>query len=840
MNRAQVQMPPPETSGGRRGKVIAVLASLACIAAIAALILQIVQEFRYNKAASSDNVHWSLSQAEVEFLELQRALDRAALTPQDPAAQALVVEEFDIFYSRIATFSTGSLYQPLRAVPEFGGPLAVIRDRLKTMVPVIDGPPAALAEALPSLAGEAAEIRPILRAATTGGLQYFAQVSDLSRSSVASTLMWLAIVTLGLLLALLFLLGHTRRIGTQTERRGQELASAYSRLHTILETSLDAVIVSDLEGRILSFNPAAERIFGHCFEEVYHRNIADIIIPPKYREAHRAGMDRFRRNGEMKVVGQGRVRLEAQRNTGEVFPVEMALERARTGDEDIIVSFLRDISHRVASENELVEARDKALEGEKAKAEFLAMMTHEIRTPLNGLLGNLSLLARTSLTAEQSRYLRNMDISGAVLMRHVDSVLDVARFEAGRTEGNQEIVHVGKLVQDIADSQTGAAEARNTLLQWGWSGDPVHWALLDATRLSQVLLNIVGNAIKFTRNGRIIIEAEQVDDDGPHLEFRVIDTGPGIAEADLDRVFQDFQTVGDTGGEREAGTGLGLGIARRFVEAMGGRIGVESTLGEGSVFWVRVPLVPAKAPAAANRAAPRPRPDMPPCDVLLVEDNEINLTLAQDMLQLLGHRVTVARNGQQAVEAAAARAFDLILMDIRMPVLDGLGATRAIREGDGPCRDVPVVALSANVLPSARSRFMHEGMSGFLAKPLILEDLQQAIATFVKAPMPGIAGDAPQPRKAMTPDQLCAGYQSELDALFARLGALPDDAAGLKALADEAHRVAGSAGVFGQPLLHGALIALEEAAENGDPATLRQAVKAAHEARARSGQPSLG
>ncbi|MEN9059694.1 ATP-binding protein [Ponticoccus litoralis] len=288
-----------------------------------------------------------------------------------------------------------------------------------------------------------------------------------------------------------------------------------------------------------------------------------------------------------------------------------------------------------------------------------------------------------------------------------------------------------------------AAMAGGNRIGWEWSGAALTWVRVDASRLRQVLVNLVGNAIKFTRDGRIQIEAETLPpEDGtrPMVEIRVIDTGIGIAEEELGKVFDDFHTIGGAEASTVGGTGLGLGIARRFMQALGGEIGVESTPGEGSAFWVRFPVTPAEAPAPDTDRPEAPPPDTAPCRILLVEDNEINLDLARHMLRGLGHSVTEARDGRAAVALAGAEPFDMILMDVRMPVLNGLDATRAIRAGAGPNATTPIIAVSANVLPEARDRFVAAGMTGFLAKPLSPDSLARVIARYApQAPPPASA-----------------------------------------------------------------------------------------------------
>ncbi|WP_289150054.1 ATP-binding protein [uncultured Salipiger sp.] len=839
----------------RGGK--AVLGAFAGLSLLAILFLsfEIVDELRFLSSANSDNVHWTLSQAEVEFLEFQNAVDRARMA-DDPAPNLdEVIIEFDVFYSRLATLGTGLLYSPLREWSQFRTPLLDARERLENMIPLIDGPRNELAAALPDIAAELTQIRPLIRKMATTGLEFFAFESDASRTSVAVTLSRVALLTVGLLMALAALLYHARRVTRKSQDRERALAASNARLHTILGTSLDGIIVTDLHGKVIDFSPSAEKIFQRSAEDVKGKRLSDIIVPEYRRAEHEENLRSLRETGTHELLRRGRIKLDSVRADGEIFPTEHSIAKASAGDEDLLVVFLRDISHRVAAENELVQARDRALAGEKAKAEFLAMMTHEIRTPLNGVLGNLSLLEDTKLSLPQSRYVRNMKISGELLMRHVNDVLDIARFESGADTAQEQAVHIGHMIQDIVDSQVSNAQSRGNVLQWGWTGEPAGWLRLDASRLQQVLLNLLGNAIKFTRDGRVTIEAElQREGGGLVLELRVIDTGAGIPEADQKRIFEDFQTVERAVGESIGGTGLGLGIVRRFVRAMKGEIGVESDPGEGSVFWLRLPVTAADdmRPALASEIEPEAAADCE-LDILLAEDNDINLELAREVLERMGHCVTTARNGQQAVDAAAKRHFDLILMDIRMPMLDGLAATREIRTGDGPCRETPIVAFSANVLPEARDRFAAAGMSDFLGKPLQTSELRQVIARLsnkhramapaaepVAAPAPApepvavqaTPAPAPTPAPQAAPEhdrdsviaRLGRRHLEETEELFDWLAASPED---LGAVADRAHKIAGSAAAFGQQRLRDALVALEKAAETGDPDAVAPAISRA-------------
>ncbi|TNF19231.1 MAG: response regulator [Rhodobacteraceae bacterium] len=475
-----------------------------------------------------------------------------------------------------------------------------------------------------------------------------------------------------------------------------------------------------------------------------------------------------------------------------------------------VLGFLAWYSHRVGRQalhhgRALAEARDRALAGEKAKADFLAVMSHEIRTPLNGILGNVALLEDSDLDADQARFVRNMGVSGRVLLDHVESVLDLARFTPGRIALTQESLEVDRLLQDIVDSQDSHALAQGNRLSWAWVGTPERRICADRAALQQILLNLVSNALKFTRHGEVRVEVE-VDartEARGEIEFRVIDTGAGIAAADLPHVFDDFRTTDASFGRIAGGTGLGLGIARRLVQAMAGEIGGESTLGQGSVFWVRLPILrPAEESPAETAAPERLR-------ILVVEDNAINLDVARDMISRLGHSVTPARTGREGVAAATAEAFDLILMDIAMPEMDGLAAACAIRSSGGASAKTPIVALTANVRPEDRDRFRAAGLSTILTKPLQKDRLIRLLARL--GAVPTATEDTPPDD---IPPGLRARFDRETEELLAWLASLPEDRADI---ARRCHRLAGTAAVFGQADLRRALIALEEAARAGVP-----------------------
>lgn len=806
--------------------VISIAASLIGLAAIAYLSYRVIVDLRMLNTAQSDNVQWTLSQSEVEFLEFDIALFDAQST-STPDLTALR-REFDIFYSRIATLEQSSIYAPLRELPAFMESLRAVRAFLDDAVGAIDGPDSDLVAALPTLQAKAEVIRPDTRRLSNSALNFFATESDTRRSELSATLIQLAAGIGAMLAALLLLAFNLAVLNAQNVRRREQVIAASQRMNVVTGTSLDGVIISDATGKILEFNAAAEQIFGTTAAEAVGRDLAAVVVPDHHLAAHNAGMERLRANGERRVVGKGRVRLEAKRANGEVFPIELAVQSANTKNGEIFIAFLRDISYRVKAEEELMHARDRALAGEKAKTDFLATMSHEIRTPLNGLLGNLTLLQDTRLTARQDRYLRNMVTSGKLLMSHISDVLDITRYDAGKLQLRPVDMNLSALMQDIVDNQSSAAAANGTTLSWGWDAPRADWIHADRDRLQHILMNLVGNAVKFTRDGKVTVKLRQSDGT---LEIVVADTGIGIPEDLQERVFDDFVT-GDSSYDRETGgTGLGLGIARRFVKALGGTIDLNSEEGRGSTFTVQLPVTtveppvsePADDQAETKRSGSR---------VLLVEDNEINREVAREMISAEGHHVIEAHDGEQAVEVADKQTFDLILMDISMPLMDGRAATRAIRAGDGPSAKTPIVALTANAMRDEQEAFIQDGMNDVLTKPLSRDALRRVLGRYGRTDVPfGAAavssthlGSLVETLGEEAVRGLLHRFEAEVDQTLVLLTdwksqSLPD-------LAAAAHKIAGSAATIGATALREGLITAENAAKAEDPAALKEATAA--------------
>lgn len=784
--------------------------------------------------ASSDNLQWTMSQAEVENLALLVALKGAAGRADTPLDE--VRKRFNVLYGRIGTLETGRIYADLRNVPSAAESLAALREFLDHTVSFIDGEDAVLRENLPGIIADAQEARTALRNLALQGISYYSDQKDKSRVQFSRALLNIAVLSFFLFVLLCMLILALNMLNRINQARARQTALDSSRMSAIVTSSLDAIVVVSSEGRIIEFNGAAEDIFGYDGADVIGQDMSDLIIPDHHREAHDMGMKRYRADGSKHVVGKGRLRIEAKRKSGEVFPVEVSIQTAHGEEGEIFVSYIRDISKEVEAENELRMARDSAIAGETSKAQLLAVMSHEMRTPLNGLLGTMELLSQTELTERQQRYLQIMGKSGTMLLSHVNDVLDISRLESGTTEIQKTVFDLNDLIRDVLESQNASAKANMNEFLFDDTA-PEFLIAGDHNKLRQVLLNLIGNSIKFTHNGDITVEAETLEQ-GDQFEIRVMDTGIGIAEQDIERIFEDFTTLDTTYGRKSEGTGLGLGIVRRIVRALDGQIGVESELGIGSLFWVRMPVgLPGdrsfRRPVEFQVAAPQANmpEDVAPrkLDILLVEDNEINRTIACEFLSVAGHNVATAVDGLEGIALASQRRYNVILMDISMPGIDGIEATRRIRAGNGPSRATPIVALTAHALEDDIRHFRQAGMCDVISKPVSGDILRDAVLRLssgetmeIGQPDPvelidiNAINDLRQQLGSEKLNDIMHKFCAEMDEEIPKVDAKAWSGADSETLAKLAHKLCGSAAVMGALELNQCLRRLDQAARSGD------------------------
>jgi PAS domain S-box-containing protein len=508
-----------------------------------------------------------------------------------------------------------------------------------------------------------------------------------------------------------------------SERRAREQANAASetRYRLLAESVTDMIVRAAPDGTRFYVSAAARTMLGFEPEELLGSNLLDLVHPDD--------VERVRMTAPALTGGtESLVTYRAQHKDGHYVWVELARRVVldpETGKPLEMICAARDVSRRKEAQAALAAAKDEAERANLAKSAFLANVSHEIRTPMHGVIGMTDLLLHTDLDAKQREYTGVIRDSADSLLTIINDILDISKLEAGRLMFEAIDFDLEKLVDETIGLMAPKAREKGLVLSHEVDERLSVPLLGDPTRIRQILLNLVGNAIKFTPRGRVTVEAActQQRQGVAELRVEVADTGGGIPPEATARLFTKFTQADETIARRFGGTGLGLAICKQLVEAMGGEIGVSSRVGGGSRFWftLRLPIAAeagAKPSAGTAGAAPSSAPRSARGKrVLLAEDIEINQIIAGEILKAAGYQVDAASDGLDAVAAVQRRSYDLVLMDANMPGLDGIEATRRIRKLDPPTCRVPIVALSADAVEGAREKYLAAGMDDFLSKP---------------------------------------------------------------------------------------------------------------------------
>jgi PAS domain S-box-containing protein len=522
-----------------------------------------------------------------------------------------------------------------------------------------------------------------------------------------------------------------------TERIAAEEAIARSeeRYRTLFETAPLGILVSDAQTRILQANPQAAAILGTTAEKLLGRLGRELLHPDDAAALSIETAIQRARAGEAFTLER-----RYRRDDGEYAPVEVNLKIL--DDQGSHLVFFQDISRRKQAEAELQESMSRVELASRAKSAFLANMSHEVRTPLNGMMGMLQLVRATLTDPEPKRFLDLGLESGKRLLTILNDILDLSRVESGRIGLLFEPFSPVELLEEVLAIFRSQAEAKGLRLSMDVSAQVPFLVRGDPGKIRQTLFNLVGNAVKFTPKGEVRIELSSFplpnDRDHFKLLFSVADSGPGIRDEEVLQLFEPFVQAAENRGASSGSAGLGLAIVKRLVSLMHGDISVESEHGSGATFYftAKVGHCPERAlrkPEEKPAADPNGGARHIPLRVLLVEDDVINRLGVQFMLQREGHEVTCAGSGVQALELleaaeSAGLGFDLALMDIQMPGMDGLEATRRIRSSSASYAGVPIVAITAYAMKGDRERFLDAGMSDYLAKPFDMKDLLKTLA----------------------------------------------------------------------------------------------------------------
>ena len=555
----------------------------------------------------------------------------------------------------------------------------------------------------------------------------------------------------------------------------EALRASEELFHKAFEISPDAVLITRLsDGRIVSVNQGFETILGYIDQEVLGKSVAELGIWVDLADRTQvvAGLEA---RGSVTDLEYRFYAHDGSIHYGLLSAAVIEIE-----GEQHILSTTRDITGRKQAEEELLrhrnhleelvqertaqleEATEQAEAANRAKSDFLAVMSHEIRTPLNGILGLTHLVLQTDLTDKQHAYLANIRLSGETLLATITDILDFSKIEAGRMELEIACFNLDETLDHLDSLFTHRAQEKGLKLIFDIPAVVPRRLVGDAVRLRQVLINLLGNALKFTDQGEIVLRIRQVEAEQERvtLEFSVRDSGIGMAPDQLARLFQPFMQVDSSTSRKFGGTGLGLAISQRLVNMMGGQISVQSTLGQGSVLVFTASF--ERQPDIAQNA-PRPEPHQGVEDasrtvlrgrkVLVVEDNDINQIVAQELLQGLGLQVEIASTGMEAITKVHQSAYDAVLMDIQMPGLDGYQTTAEIRKDPRFARGrLPVIAMTAHAFSSQREQALQAGLDDYISKPISLAHLSEVLVRWLGESRPASSAFLAQEPPALPAD----------------------------------------------------------------------------------------
>ena len=771
---------------------------------------------------ANDNRTWVVAQLVVDYQRLELAVIDAERF--DASAKALdeVILRIDIYHSRLAVVA-GALKQAMleQHLDSLLSSLQVTADRISRLVEDY-GPidRARLAQIRGILLVDDAVVRkvPIL------ALEVFTNRAESLRTSSNLALKQSIFLILGLFVALSATLALLYASLIKLRVRAHTLKRLSANLRTTLDASPDATIITDMADGVTGMNAAGLAMFGLTEKSLARIRLSDLVQHNDGVSGAAGGAEQPPNAVPLLLIGEHR-RMRARQQTGAWFPVEVSSSVGELADgQQMLIYFLRDLTEQDAADVALRAARDQARMDASAKDRFIAVMSHEMRTPLMGVVAALELLDAEPNPDERGFLIRTARACSITSLEQIEDVLELARL-GSHTEVARPMDPM-MIAQAVSAQMKPLADRRGNriLIDAGELPGALQLCGLPQT-YRRVLSNLVGNSVKFTQDGLIRIEIAMTALDGDDVLLRttVQDNGVGISTADQIRIFDEFEVAHETNDSTlPGGSGLGLAIVKSGVQRMGGTIMLDSTPGQGSTFWfeIRLPTAQGKpAPAALPRSVPLP---VSKRRLLVVDDNLVNRTLLSRMVVRLGHEVDLADDGPTAVALAAVKPFDLILMDINLPGIDGLEATRQIRIA-GASKTAAIVGITAQILAQHRARMEPAGMNRLISKPITLTQLAQCLdEELATTAAPLLIADKPEDRTDLQAllgnDLLGRLLVSCLDDAALALSCWPARDVDLipELFRRSLHRALGSAAVLCETRLHSVLSHAEEAAHNDD------------------------
>ncbi len=551
---------------------------------------------------------------------------------------------------------------------------------------------------------------------------------------------------------------------TREKNAERKLRESENKTRVILDNSAAAITLIDQDERIVSWNKFTEQLLGMKKKDLYMKHVSFLYPPEEWKK--------IRQENIRKIGARQHLETKAVRKDGKVIDIDLSIKILRDSQNNLIgsVGIIQDMTQYKKAKEILLEAKVAAEEANSAKSQFLANMSHEVRTPMNAIVGMIDMTLDTQLTDEQRDNMNTAKEAAENLLNLLNDILDLSRVESGKMRLEEIDVNAPNLVKSICKGLSVLARNKNLELVWKVDDGVPYLVKGDPVRLRQIIINLVNNAIKFTSQGKIEITVQnlirpqglvQNGEESCELRFAVSDTGIGIPKDKQAAIFEVFTQADDSVTRKYGGTGLGLAISKRLVEMMGGRIWVESEVNQGSTFYFTavfkvkqkdvprlspidldprrrlapISLEPSAAPAVGptgSAVAGPPVSDLK-LRVLLAEDNLVNQKIAVKIIEKRGWTVKVVEDGQQAVDILEKESFDVVLMDVQMPVVDGFKATQLIRLQEHQIgKHTPIVAMTAHAMEGDEKRCLDAGMDGYIAKPIDRSKLFETIESLVK------------------------------------------------------------------------------------------------------------
>jgi len=519
-----------------------------------------------------------------------------------------------------------------------------------------------------------------------------------------------------------------QEVGIQTEIRKKSqlsLEASEVRNRTMMNSLVDGLILINEKGIIENINNAACELFGYSKLETLGKNIK-ILMPEPYYSKHDGYLSEHLRTGKENIISSSR-KVTGLKKDGSTFPMELSVNKMIVSGKQKYSGLIRDDTQRLQAENELISARDKAQIAAKAKSNFLASMSHEIRTPMNGVLGMIELLQDTPLNPQQKDIIETISDSGSSLLDIINDILEYSKVEAGKIELEIFPFNLERTVYDVTRLLQVKSEEKNIELIFYYHTNCPQYVIGDAGRIRQIILNLVGNAIKFTENGQVMVEVKYKNNkhNKYNICIEITDTGVGINTEIKDMLFESFTQADNSTSRKYGGTGLGLSICKQFINLMGGIIDVKSELGKGSIFWFELFLEPSDSPKKLIET------DLNDVRVLIVDDNPINIKILKEQLIKLKMIVSEEKNSKNTTQRMLSvhnkgKPYDIVIIDNMMAELSGADLGREILSNN-TLKDIPLILLTSATNISDATIFEKIGFSSYLTKPILSDFLYKTL-----------------------------------------------------------------------------------------------------------------